>query len=80
MVEGQNESMITNNARFIIAPALVTTPAYQEDPDPHNALDNLDFLDDLRAVNGVNEVAHDEDLSGGKIRLGLVSTFWGVFV
>ena len=57
MIEGQNESMITNNARFILAPALVTTPAYQEDPDPHNALDNLDFLDDLRAVNGVNEVA-----------------------
>ncbi len=28
MTDGQNESLITNQARYIQAPALITTPSY----------------------------------------------------
>jgi lipoprotein-releasing system permease protein len=39
------------------APALVTTPAYQDDPDPQNALPTLGFVERLRQVPGVAEAA-----------------------
>ena len=64
MTDGQNESLITNQARFIQAPALITTPAYQDDPDPENALPALDFVSEVKAVNGVREVAPRLELFG----------------
>lgn len=57
LTEGQNRSILDNQARYIAAPALVTTPAYQNDPDPENALPTLDFIDDVRQVDGVREAA-----------------------
>ena len=64
MTDGQNESLIANQARYIQAPALITTPAYQNDPDPENALPTLDFVDEVRAVSGVREVAPRLELFG----------------
>lgn len=57
LTEGESESILDNQARYIAAPALITTPAYQNDPDPENALPTLDFIDAVRQVSGVGEVA-----------------------
>lgn len=51
--QGFTHSMLVNQARYLSAPALITTPAYQDDPDPVNALEDLAFLDDVREVQGV---------------------------
>ena len=64
MTDGQNESLITNQARFIQAPALITTTAYQDDPDPENALPTLGFIDEVKGVSGVSEVALRLELFG----------------
>lgn len=64
MTEGQNDSIIANQARFIQAPALITTPSYHEDPDPENALPTLDFMAVVRNVAGVREVAPRVDAFG----------------
>lgn len=55
--EGYTQSVLTNQARFLSAPALVTTPAYRDDPDPQNALPTLSFVGRLRQVPGVAEAA-----------------------
>lgn len=55
--EGYTESVLTNQARFLSAPGLITTPAYQDDPDPQNALPTLAFLDAVRGVPRVAEAA-----------------------
>lgn len=55
--EGYTQSVLTNQARYLSAPALVTTPAYQDDPDPQNALPTLGFVERLRQVRGVAEAA-----------------------
>lgn len=51
--DGFIESVLTSHARLLSAPVLVTTPTYQEDPDPENALPHLDFLDALRRHRSV---------------------------
>lgn len=55
--EGYTQSVLTNQARFLSAPALVTTPAYRDDPDPQNALPTFDFLASVQGVPGVAAVA-----------------------
>ncbi len=42
--DGITQSMLRNQARYLSAPALITTPAYRDDPDPANALPDLDFV------------------------------------
>lgn len=64
MTEGQNDSIIANQARFIQAPALITTPSYQDDPDPENALPHLDFIAEVKQAAGVREVAPRLDAFG----------------
>ena len=53
MVDGTNESVLANQARFLQAPVLLTTEAYITDPDPENALPDLNFLDTVNSTNGV---------------------------
>lgn len=55
--EGYTQSVLTNQARFLSAPALITTPSYRDDPDPQNALPTLDFLASVQNVLGVAETA-----------------------
>lgn len=43
-MDGYAESLLSNQARLLTAPVLVTTAAYHDDPDPANALPSLDFL------------------------------------
>ena len=50
MVDGTNESVLANQARFLQAPVLISTEAYRSDPDPENALSNLDFLSEVESV------------------------------
>lgn len=64
MTDGQNESLIANQARFIQAPALITNPAYQNDPDPENYLPTLDFIEEIVTVDGVNAAAPRLELFG----------------
>ena len=64
MTDGQNESLITNQARFIQAPALITIPAYQNDPDPGNALPNLDFISKIESISGVDGAVPRLELFG----------------
>jgi ABC-type lipoprotein release transport system permease subunit len=43
--DGFLTSIVTGQARFVAAPGLITTSAYHDDPDPENALANLDAID-----------------------------------
>ena len=56
-VEGSTQSMLTNQARYLNAPALITTPAYQDDPDPQNALPNLAFTAPVEQIRDVGTAA-----------------------
>lgn len=47
--DGFIDSITANQARYVSAPALITTPSYHSDPDPENALPTLDFVDTLSA-------------------------------
>lgn len=47
--DGFIDSITANQARYVSAPALITTPAYHSDPDPENALPTLDFVSTLSA-------------------------------
>lgn len=55
--EGFTRSMLVNQARYLSAPVLITTPAYQDDPDPVNALPSLAFVSRLEATAGVQATA-----------------------
>jgi ABC-type lipoprotein release transport system permease subunit len=47
--DGFIDSITANQARYVSAPGLITTPAYHRDPDPENALPTLDFVNALSA-------------------------------
>ncbi|MBF6595484.1 MAG: ABC transporter permease [Thermaceae bacterium] len=51
--DGFNQSVLNGNARYLAAPALISTTAYADDPDPAQGLPNLDFLKRVQAVPGV---------------------------
>ena len=53
MTDGQTQSVLSNQARFLKAPALIANVGYFDDPDPDNALANLDFVDRAARVPGV---------------------------
>lgn len=53
LTEGFSESVLANQARYLSAPALITIPAYQDDPDPENALPHMDFIAEIEGVAGV---------------------------
>ena len=53
ITDGQVASVVSNQARFLIAPALITTTRYQDDPDPENALPDLAFTAGLNDIAGV---------------------------
>ncbi|MCS7068726.1 MAG: FtsX-like permease family protein [Meiothermus sp.] len=55
--DGFTQSVQLGNARFLSAPALITTPQYFEDPDPEQGLPSLDFLPQVQAQPGVNAAA-----------------------
>ena len=55
--DGFIDSILVNQGRLLSAPVLITTPAYQEDPDPQHALPDLDFLATVRAHPSVRGVA-----------------------
>ena len=50
---GQTQSLLSNQARYLKAPAIIATPGYLSDPDPENALPNLDFVPHAEGVRGV---------------------------
>jgi ABC-type lipoprotein release transport system permease subunit len=51
--DGFNQSILSGNARYLAAPALIFASAYADDPDPANGLPSLDFLKPVRVVPGV---------------------------
>jgi lipoprotein-releasing system permease protein len=53
MTDGQTQSVLGNQARFLKAPAMIAKVGYLDDPDPDNALPNLDFVDRAAVVPGV---------------------------
>lgn len=53
ITDGVSVSVLNNQARYMLAPALVTTTAYQDDPDPENALASLDITSEIESVSGV---------------------------
>ncbi len=55
--DGFTQSVQLGNARFLSAPALITTPQYFEDPDPEQGLPSLDFLTRVQTQPGVNAAA-----------------------
>ncbi|HEU4741553.1 MAG TPA: FtsX-like permease family protein [Meiothermus sp.] len=55
--DGFVQSIEYGNARFLSAPALITTRAYFEDPDPEQGLPSLDFLARVQEQPGVRAVA-----------------------
>lgn len=55
--DGFTQSLQVGNARFLSAPALITTPQYFEDPDPEQGLPRLDFLPRVEALPGVRAAA-----------------------
>lgn len=55
--DGFTQSLQVGNARFLSAPALITTPQYFEDPDPEQGLPSLDFLPRVEALPGVRAAA-----------------------
>ena len=50
---GQMQSLLSNQARYLRAPAIIATPGYFSDPDPENALPSLDFVPRAEGVRGV---------------------------
>lgn len=62
--EGFIQSILNGNARYLAAPALISTAAYAEDPDPAQGLPNLDFLSRVGAVPGVRVAAPRLEFSG----------------
>lgn len=46
--DGFLESVLESHGRLLSAPVVITTPAYQDDPDPEHALPDLAFLDAVR--------------------------------
>ncbi len=55
--EGQTASILSSQARYLQAPAVIAKAGYYDDPDPDNALANLDFTSRVEAVPGVEAVA-----------------------
>jgi len=55
--DGFVDMMISSQARFLAAPVLIESEAHRRDPDPENALADLDFARELDAVDGVRGVA-----------------------
>jgi lipoprotein-releasing system permease protein len=53
LTDGRTKSLLSNQARFMQAPAVIAKAGYYDDPDPDNALPNLDFIDRAAAVPGV---------------------------
>jgi ABC-type lipoprotein release transport system permease subunit len=55
--DGFNNSILQGQARFLAAPMLVTTARYHQDPNPENALPDLDIAAELAAATSVEAVA-----------------------
>ncbi len=55
--DGFLTSIVNGQARFVAAPGIITTTAYHDDPDPENALPNLDFIDSAVAARQVRGAA-----------------------
>ncbi len=55
--DGFLNSIVSGQARFVAAPGIITTTAYHDDPDPENALPNLDFIDSAVAAPQVRGAA-----------------------
>ena len=55
--DGFLNSTINGQARFLNAPALITTPTYFADPDPENALPDLNFLEESTSIRLVRTAA-----------------------
>ena len=54
--DGFNSSILTGQARYLVAPMMVMSEAYNRDPSPENSLTTLDIIDDIAKVSGVNAV------------------------
>lgn len=62
--DGFFDSMMSGNARFLSAPAIVSSEAYFQDPDPANGLSSLAFVDALKGQPGVRNVAPRLEFAG----------------
>jgi lipoprotein-releasing system permease protein len=57
LTDGRTKSLLGNQARYMQAPAVIAKAGYFDDPDPDNALPNLDFIDRAATVPGVQATA-----------------------
>ncbi|MGL4609071.1 MAG: ABC transporter permease, partial [Trueperaceae bacterium] len=57
LTDGQTSSLLSNQAKYLQAPAIIASAGYYDDPDPDNALANLDFIDRAASVPGVTATA-----------------------
>lgn len=55
--DGLNNSIIEGQARFLVAPMMVMSEAYNQDPNPENALPSLELAERLAALPEVKAVA-----------------------
>lgn len=55
--DGFNRSILEGQARFLVAPMMVMTEAFNRDPNPENSLESLTVMDILASVPGVKAVA-----------------------
>ncbi len=55
--DGIIASVLTTQARFVVAPVLVTTTAYRDDPDPEHALPDLAVVPTLQRAPHVRSTA-----------------------
>ena len=54
--DGINASILTGQARFLVAPMMVMTSTYNRDPNPEHALPDLAFTELVAKVSGVSGV------------------------
>ncbi len=55
--DGFNSSILTGQARYLVAPMMVMSEDYNRDPSAENALPTLDIISDIAKVSGVSAVA-----------------------
>lgn len=55
--DGFVNTLLGGQARTLSAPVLIQSEAHFADPDPENALSTLDFVDEVRAIDGVEGAA-----------------------
>lgn len=62
--DGFNKSILTGQARYLVAPMMVMSTDYNRDPNPENFLPSLDIIDKIAKVSGVSAVVPRLEFTG----------------